>query len=80
MDGFYTYQQFPQLITEVTGDPVREACTEIFHRPATVIIEAGQQPAVKSSWLPRPGHLGTYCCARPSWHEYGSPVARGDQL
>jgi len=80
MDGIYTYQQFPQLITEVTGDQVREACAEIFHRPATVIIEAGRQPTVKSSWLPQPGHLGTYRYAQPSWHEYSSPVARGDQL
>ncbi len=79
MDGFYTYQQFPQLIAEVTGEQISEACAEIFHRSATVIIEAGQKSTVQS-WLPWQGYAWTCRYAQPSGHQHNSSVARGDQL
>jgi len=42
--GLHTYRHFSQLITEVTGEQVRNCCAQIFRKPATVIIEAVSEP------------------------------------
>ncbi len=42
--GLHIYRHFSQLITEVTGEQVRNCCAQIFRKPATVIIEAVSEP------------------------------------
>jgi len=75
-DGLHLYQQFPQLIAEVTGEQVSEACGEIFHGSATVIIEAGQQ----STGLSQRGQPWTSSWGQPFAHQHNFRWARGDQL
>ena len=57
--GIHTYRDFSQLITEVTGDQVRNCCAQIFRKPATVIIEAVPEPQAAGSREARaePFHL-----------------------
>ncbi len=48
-EGLATYQQFAARIEKVSAGQVQELCTQIFARPAIIIVEGSRQPRIGHS-------------------------------